>query len=551
MENKNTTNNKSTIEKIVGKINPDNIKKGINYISQNGIKQFGVKLVGQLQREDIDYEAYRQEHQFTQEQLFFQENFSFKYNPVISIIVPVYRTPEEFLRQMIESVVNQTYKYWELCIADGSVEEKQEGKLTVEEIVNQYKSVDGRIKYVKLEENLGIAGNTNAALQIAKGHYIGLLDHDDILDKSALFEVVALLNNEQVDAIYTDEDKVTTDLSRYFEPHFKPDFNLDLLRSNNYICHFFVVKREIAEKIGGFRAEFDGSQDYDFIFRCLEVSNTIRHIPRILYHWRVHKNSVADNPASKMYAYDAGKRAIEEHLQRLGIKATVSHSANLGYYDVKYELGQLPLVSIVIRDMNNPGNFRKAEKVIKGNTNYYNYEIIKEAQLFRAKGEYILFFNADLKPENPEWLYEMVSICSRREVGIVGGKVYKNGLIYRAGILIDEKDEVKKKLLAGKDAITIQGHANGKNIEATYMFSKMSKWNQGYFCKAIINSQVDAVPALCMMVKKSTYFNIGSFDRSLDRRFVGIDFCLKVREKGEKIVFCPKAEFTLVEEKKK
>ncbi|WP_143452683.1 glycosyltransferase [Konateibacter massiliensis] len=535
--------NKNVFEILGQKLTTDNVKKGVSYLSQYGMKQFGAKLVGQLQRESIDYEAYKAQHEPDERRLEEQRRVSFAYNPVVSIIVPIYKTPENFLREMIESVLKQTYKYVELCIADGSGSDDTE----TEEIVSFYARNDGRVKYKKLEENLGISGNTNEALKMAMGHYIGLLDHDDFLAPNAVFEVVKMINREKPDAVYTDEDKTTTNGERFFEPHFKPDFDLDLLRSNNYICHFFVVKKEIADRVGGFRPEFDGSQDYDFIFRCLELSNTIRHIPKILYHWRVHSNSVADNPSSKMYAYDAGKRAIEEHLLRLHMDAKVTNATNLGYYRVKYEMQEDPLVSIVVRDMNKPGNYQKAVKIISNNTSYTNYEIIKEAQLFRAKGEYILFYNADLVPLDKDWLMELTSHCARREVGIVGGKIYKGGEIYRACTMINEKNETKKLLWAGKNAVTNEGFADGEIVQETQMFTKLARWNQGYFCKAIIQQQTDAVSSLCLMVKKSLYFDNGGFNRALEKGFVSIDFCLRTKKAGFKIVFDPYAEFELRE----
>lgn len=543
MEKKPET--KSIFDRFTSKLTPDNVKKGVNYLSQYGVKQFGAKLVGQLQRESIDYEAYKRAKEPDEKKLMEQREVTFNYNPVISIVVPLYKTPEMFLRTMIESVLNQTYKYVELCIADGSGVEN----INTEEIVNSYRQLDGRVKYIKLLENLGISENTNEALRLAKGHYVGLLDHDDFLAPNAIFEVVKLINKERPDAIYTDEDKTTTNGDHFFEPHFKPDFDLDLLRSNNYICHFFVVKKEIADRTGGFRKEFDGSQDYDFIFRCLELSKSIRHIPKILYHWRVHSNSVADNPASKMYAYDAGKRAIEAHLERLHIDAVVTNSSNLGYYRVQYNMENEPLVSIVIRDMNETANFKKAVKTITDHTSYNNYEIIKEAQLYRAKGEYVLFYNADLIPLNKDWLTELTSHCTRREVGIVGGKIYKGNEIYDAGILINEKNETKKLLWAGKHAITKEGFADGEIIKKTPMFSKLARWNQGYFCKAIIQQQTDAVSSLCMMMKKSVYFENNGFNRALEKGFVSIDFCLKAKKSGFKIVFDPYAEFELKENK--
>jgi hypothetical protein len=308
-----------------------------------------------------------------------------------------------------------------------------------------------------------------------------------------------------------------------------------------------VIRKQIADRIEGFRSEFDGSQDYDFIFRCLELSKVIRHIPKILYHWRVHSNSVADNPSSKLYAYDAGKRAIEEHLKRLHIDADVTKSVNLGYYRVKYILQEFPLVSIVIRDMNKPANYNKAVKAITKHTNYTQYEIIKEAQLFRAKGDYIVFYSADLIPLNSDWLEELTSHCARREVGIVGGKIYKGNEIYKAGILINEMNATKKLLWAGKNSATKEGYANGEVITETPMFTKLARWNQGYFCKAIIQQETDAVSSLCMMVKKNVYFENSGFNRSLEKGFVGIDFCMKAKKSGYKIVYDPYAEFDLRE----
>lgn len=535
--------NKSVFEILSTKITPENVKKGVNYLSQYGMKQFGAKLVGQLQRDSIDYDAYKKEHEPSEERLKEQREVSFAYNPVISIVVPIYRTPELFLRDMMESVLNQTYPYVELCIADGSGSDY----VLTKDIVEAYSLNNQRIKYIKLEENLGISENTNAALKLAKGEYIGLLDHDDILAPNALFEVVRCINKERPDAIYSDEDKMTTDGMKFFEPHFKPDFDLDLLRSNNYICHFFVVKKDIVDKTGGFRKEFDGSQDYDFIFRCLELSKVIRHIPKVLYHWRVHANSVADNPTSKMYAYDAGKRAIEDHLRRFHIEATVCNAANLGYYRVKYTIQEEPLVSIVIREMNEPSNYAKAVKIIKEHTSYTNYEIIKEAQLYRAKGDFVVFYHAKLIPLHSDWLSELTSHCMRKEVGIVGGKVYKGNEIYEASIIINEKNETKKLLYAGKYAVTKEGFANGQVIQKTPMFTKLARWNQGYFCKAIIQQQTDALASSCIIMKKSLYFDNNGLNRSLEKGFVLIDFCLRTKQAGYKVVFDPYAEFELKE----
>lgn len=203
----------------------------------------------------------------------------------------------------------------------------------MKQVLAEYTQRDSRIRVQELKENLGIAGNTNAALAMTEGEFAGILDHDDLLAPNALYEIaLALEKDPELDAVYTDEDKVTTDLSEHFQPHLKPDFNLDLLRSNNYICHFFVARQSVIRKAGGFRQEFDGAQDHDFIFRCVEEAGKIGHVPEILYHWRTHKASTADNPASKMYAFEAGRRAIEAHLKRTGTEGTVTHTPDLGFF---------------------------------------------------------------------------------------------------------------------------------------------------------------------------------------------------------------------------
>ena len=263
---------------------------------QKNIKQYIKRAVDKTGK---PYEEWYEENRVTEEELQKQRETVFEKQPLISIVVPTYKTPIHFLREMMDSVVNQSYSNWELCIADGS-----EGDVEVEQELERYHQQDSRIKYKILEKNLGIAGNTNEALELAVGDYIGLFDHDDLLTPNALYEVVNALQETEYDILYTDEDKITGDGSKHLDPNFKPDFSMDLFRSNNYITHFFVVKKEIMDKVGGFRSEYDGAQDYDLMFRCIENATQIKHIPMILYHWRVHMNSVAGDPASKMYAYE-------------------------------------------------------------------------------------------------------------------------------------------------------------------------------------------------------------------------------------------------------
>jgi Glycosyltransferases, probably involved in cell wall biogenesis len=330
--------------RMLKKLNPYTIKKGLRYFKHYGPKEFWIRLHERFEPEEVPYGPWYEAYIPDEAELEKQRHHRFSSAPLISVAVPAYRTPETFLRQMIDSLLAQTYGNWELCIANGSPDDEQ-----MKQVLAEYTQRDSRIRVQELKENLGIAGNTNAALAMTEGEFAGILDHDDLLAPNALYEIaLALEKDPELDAVYTDEDKVTTDLSEHFQPHLKPDFNLDLLRSNNYICHFFVARQSVIRKAGGFRQEFDGAQDHDFIFRCVEEAGKIGHVPEILYHWRTHKASTADNPASKMYAFEAGRRAIEAHLKRTGTEGTVTHTPDLGFFRVQYPVHGEPLVSIII-----------------------------------------------------------------------------------------------------------------------------------------------------------------------------------------------------------
>lgn len=543
---------------IIKRISPYNVKKGILYLRHYGMKEFWVKLTERFQADDVDYKEWYENHRVLEKDLEEQKNVHFFKEPLISIIVPIYNTPITFLRQMIDSVQQQSYEKWELCIGNASPE-KQE----IRQVLEEYKS-DKRIKEIAIPENKGIAENTNKAMTISEGEFIGLLDHDDLLAPNALYEVVKALNeNNLAEVVYTDEDKVTADLEEHFRPHFKPDFNLDLLRSNNYICHFFVASRDLIKRVGGFRPEFNGAQDYDLILRCTEQAKQIVHIPKILYHWRVHKASTADNPASKMYAFDAGKRAIEEHLVRCRTKGTVQHTKDLGFYRVKYEVCGEPLVSIIIPNKDQSEALKKCLDSIREKTSYRNYEIIivennsEEPETFafykkiagekikvvtwegefnysainnfgvrHARGDYLLLLNNDVEIINGDWLTEMLSHCQRKEVGIVGAKLYyPDNTIQHAGIIIG-----------------IGGVAGSVFVGLPRAFS-------GYLHKASIQLDLSAVTAACMLVKRSVFEQVGGLEEKLKVAFNDVDFCLRVREKGYLVVYDPYAELYHYESK--
>ena len=288
-----------------------------------------------------DYEKWIEANTPTDQEIELQEKTKFKKRPKISIVVPLYNTDTDFFRELLYTVHCQTYKNWELILADGSEEPLEEIKKMVEK--------DKRIKYKFLGENKGISENTNCAIEMATGDYISLLDHDDMLDITALYEVVKVINeNDEVDFIYSDEDKFHFIDEPMFAPHFKPDYAPDTLRANNYICHYSVFKKELLKEIGGFNSEFNGAQDFDIILRATEKAKKIVHISKVLYHWRVHKNSTSMTQDAKPYAILAGQKAVEAHLDRVGLKGKVYEGANAGTYRIDYEVIGDPKVSILI-----------------------------------------------------------------------------------------------------------------------------------------------------------------------------------------------------------
>lgn len=560
MSRKQSAGGKIQWTRMLKKLSPYTIQKGFRYLKHYGPKEFWIRLHERFEPEEVPYGPWYQAYVPDQETLEAQKKHKFDYRPLISIAVPAYQTPVEFLKQMIESLISQTYPEWELCIANASPDNEE-----MQRVLADYSAKDSRVRFCNLKENLGIAENTNRAFSMAKGEFMGLLDHDDLLAPNALYEIVqALQDHPQADALYTDEDKVTTELDEHFQPHLKPDFNLDLLRSNNYICHFFVVRRSIVEKAGGFRKEFDGAQDYDFIFRCTENAREVLHVPEILYHWRTHKASTADNPASKMYAFEAGKRAIEANLERTETKGVVSHTQDLGFYRVKYPVQGKPLVSVIIPNKDEKETLQTCMEMLNSNTSYQNFEIIiiennsTTDEIFRyykelskdprihllrwgkefnysainnfgvahAKGEYLLFLNNDIKSINPDWMEELLGVCQRPEVGGVGAKlIYPDNTIQHAGCVV------------------------GMGGIAGHMFVDMPADRTGYLHKASLLQDMSAVTAACLMMKKEVFEETGGFTEELAVAFNDVDLCLKVRKNNHLIVYDPYAKLYHMESK--
>lgn len=528
------------------------IKKGIQFYKRYGILGGIATLTGQGQIKDKDYAAWYEKNKVSEEELTKQRNKEFPYMPLFSILVPVYNTPIPYLREMLDSVRNQTYQKWQLCIANANPENEE-----VARILNQYLEMDKRIQVVNVPENLGIAQNTNKALSIAKGDYIGLLDHDDMLAADALFEAVKTVNDENADVIYTDEDKITMSGEKHFQPNFKPEFNLDMLRSNNYICHFFIAKASLMKEIGGFRGEYNGAQDYDMIFRCTERADNIVRIPKVLYHWRMHEQSTAENPESKRYAFDAGKKVIEDHLKRCGESVEVQMTEYPGFYRVKYAIKEKPRVSVVIvKETKNTipkdtlikiaddyGRDRVEFCVVDGNykgdiefdgisintlswkkkcnnTEMLNYGIEK------TKNEYILVLSSYIIKVSDNYIETFVSNTMRKNVGAVGGKMYfSNGTIKNAGLFIKKDGTIEE------------------------VFKKLPRLCVGYMNRQSMQQNMQAITFDDIMFKKSLWEKIKngiSKSKSLQR---DVEICTKIRGNDLLLVYTPWAESVVGKER--
>lgn len=491
-----------------------------------------------------------------------QREKRFSYSPKISVVVPLYKTPQRYLDELVSSVKAQSYENWELCLSDGSGEDSP-----LASVLKGYTAADSRIKVTVSKQPLQISENTNAALKIATGDYIAFADHDDLLAPNAFYECVYELNNDRtIDMLYTDEDKVDMSGKEHFMPHFKPDFNIDMLRSVNYFCHLVVVKRELYEQVGALDPQFDGAQDYDFVLRCVEKAGNIKHIPKILYHSRAHKASTAENPESKDYAFGAGARAIKAHYERMGINATVEQTENKGTYRSRYALEGSPLVSIIIPNKDHIDDLKKCITSIEEKSSYKNYEFIvvennsveeetfnyykqleetcKRAKVVywnglgfnypainnfgarRAKGEYLLFLNNDTEIVNETCLEELLSYCMRRDVGAVGAKLcYDDGTIQHAGVVI------------------------GIGGSAGHVFAGFSRNEPGYFGRIQMVQNYSAVTAACMMMKRSVFEEVGGFDEQYAVAFNDIDLCMKIIKAGYLIVYNPYAELNHYESK--
>lgn len=487
------------------------------------------------------------------EELEKQRQIKFEKDVKFSVLVPIYNTPEDFLREMIESVKEQTYSNWELCLADGSDKDHR----YVRKICRKYAGKDSRIKYKKLEKNLGISENTNECIRMATGDYIALFDHDDILNPSALFENAKVINEKGADFIYSDEAVFEGALPNIALIHFKPDFSIEQIRTNNYICHLTVFKKDLLDQVGMFREEFNGSQDYDMVLRLTEKAEKIVHIPKVLYYWRRHEGSVASDISSKPYAVEAGRRAVQSHLDRCNIKARAINAKYAATYKVEYEIEGSPLVSILIPNKDHVKDLSKCINSIFKETTYSNFEIIiiennsekeatfeyydslKEMPTIKvvewkgkfnysainnfgagfAEGEHLVFLNNDVEVITENWIEEMLMHSQREGIGAVGAKLYyPDDTIQHAGIVL------------------------GLRGVAAHAYLHYQRDYHGYMARLAIAQNLSAVTAACMMMPKAVFDEIGGFDESFEIAYNDVDLCMKVRKQGYFIVWTPYAE---------
>ena len=526
--------------------------------------KFVVKLkefIRNLYQRKVTYKSWFKLTKASKEELIKQKEYKWAEDaPLFSIVVPLYRTPKGYLKELIESIGAQTYVKWELCLADGSPDNK------LEMFVKSYQ--DERIKYRYIGENLGISGNTNKAVEMATGDFIVLCDHDDLITPDALFEFAKeIVADSEVDSIYSDEDKIDEKSYDVFDPSFKPDFNIDMLRSQNYICHLYGVRRELVEKYGMFNSEYDGAQDYDFILRMSEHSRKIAHVAKILYHWRTHQGSTALNPESKMYAYDAGARAIGAHYARVLPEIQIERIENgytLGMYHTVFKFNEYPLISVIIpnkdhtddldkaiRSMIEKGTWPNLEFIVVENNSteektweyykkiekeysqvkvvYYdgifNYAKINNFGVRHARGEYYLFMNNDVELIEPDSLKEMMGYGQRNDVGAVGCRLlYEDNTLQHAGVIVGE--------------IGVAEHIFKKQIEG-----------MTYHARAMLTQDMSAVTAAVMLVKKEVFEKVEGFDERFAVAFNDIDICMKIREDKKLIVYAPYACFHHYESK--
>ena len=590
-------------------------------VRQGGLSALFHKTIRKLRsiEEEYDYNEWQRRVRPTEEELERQREISrgnrFSANPVFfSFVIPVYRPKEEFLRRLLDSILSQTYPHFEVCLADASdyrTFHKEIGKKSPKEVLEEYSQRDHRIRFQVLEENEGISGNTNRAIRMAEGDFIVFSDHDDELAPNALYEVVTAIDaHPEAELLYSDEDKIDFASAYYFEPNFKPDYSPEFLTAVNYICHLLIAKRSLLESVAEVdetgekryeRKEYDGAQDYDLILRLSEAaekiekeeglskeaekereealftSSTIIHIPKVLYHWRSHQLSTAQNPEAKLYAFTAGERAVFDHYKRIGRPIrNVERGITYGYYHPHFrieEQGELPLVSVIIpnkdhvKDLDQAirslfkGSYPYLEVIVVENNSeeketfsYYeeiqkefparygdfkkkavrvvhwerefNYSAINNFGVGFSHGDYLLFMNNDIEMLGEHSVEEMLQYVEDPEIGICGARLlYPDHLIQHGGVVM------------------------GFGGIAGASFIGLHETEQTYMHRAECIQNYSAVTAAVLLTKRKCFQEVGGFREELAVAFNDVDFCLKVRALGKRVVYTPYALFTHYESK--
>ncbi len=487
-----------------------------------------------------------------------QKNTVFDRMVKVSVLTPLWNTPENFLREMIESVQAQTYQNWELCLADGS----DDAHAYVGEICREYAAKDRRIVYKKLEKNGGIAENTNRCLEMATGEYVAPFDHDDLLHPCVLYEYVKVINEKDADYIYCDEATFKNgDVNQMITMHFKPDYAIDNLRANNYICHFSMFDKKLLEGTELYRTKFDGSQDHDMILRLTDKARNVVHVPKLLYYWRQHAGSVSSGVEAKPYVVESARGAVADHLRRHGFAnfKITSTRAFETIFKITYEIIGEPKISIIIPNKDHVEDLRRCITSIIEKSTYDNYEIIvvennsETREIFayyeelannpavkiitykgdfnysainnlgvsEASGEYVLLLNNDIQIITVNWMEELLMYAQRPDVGAVGAKLYyPDKTIQHAGVVI------------GLGAHRTAGHVH----------YRQKRENLGYMGRLCYAQNMSAVTGACLLVKKALYEEAGGLDESFAVSLNDVDFCLKLRRLGYLNVFTPFAE---------
>lgn len=487
-----------------------------------------------------------------------QKNTVFDRMVKVSVLTPLWNTPENFLREMIESVQAQTYQNWELCLADGS----DDAHAYVGEICREYAAKDSRIVYKKLEKNGGIAENTNRCLEMATGEFVAPFDHDDLLHPCVLYEYVKVINEKNADYIYCDEATFKNgDVNQMITMHFKPDYAIDNLRANNYICHFSMFDKKLLEGTELYRTKFDGSQDHDMILRLTDKARNVVHVPKLLYYWRQHAGSVSSGVEAKPYVVESARGAVADHLRRHGFSnfKITSTRAFETIFKITYEIIGEPKISIIIPNKDHVEDLRRCITSIIEKSTYDNYEIIvvennsETREIFayyeelannpavkiitykgdfnysainnlgvsEASGEYVLLLNNDIQIITVNWMEELLMYAQRPDVGAVGAKLYyPDKTIQHAGVVI------------GLGAHRTAGHVH----------YRQKRENLGYMGRLCYAQNMSAVTGACLLVKKALYEEAGGLDESFAVSLNDVDFCLKLRRLGYLNVFTPFAE---------